>query len=181
MRRLEDAHGAQEREGKINRDEETVSLSFELTDLEDAIEGAVILAECLVSYQLNEDQMIRVPAAIVAALAQVQIRIRQLRRVVRGERDAAEIRTRHNTAVFGPDDDPDILLGAQNRGRGPYNGPGRPGNDRVANAKGAPWEIEISWQGANTSALARTAAPWLAVAEADQGSHDGQEQASGGP
>jgi hypothetical protein len=91
-------------------------VSFELTDLEDAIEGAVILAECLVTYQINEDQMVRVPAAIVAALVQAQNRIRQLRRAVRGERDAAEIRTRHNTAVLGPDDDPDILLGAQERG-----------------------------------------------------------------
>jgi hypothetical protein len=110
MRRLEDAHGAQEREGKINRDE-AVSLSFELTDLEDAIEGAVILAECLVTDQLNEDQMIRLPAAVVAALVQVQTRIRQLRRVVRGERDAREIRNRHNVALEDPGDGDDILLG----------------------------------------------------------------------
>jgi hypothetical protein len=116
MRCLQGAQGAQEREGKINEGEETVSLSFELTDLEDAIEGAVILAECLVTYQLNEDQMIRVPAAIVAALVQVQTRIRQLRRVVRGERDAAEVRTRHNAVMSRPGDDPDILLGAQERG-----------------------------------------------------------------
>ena len=104
----------------------TISLNDELAELYEALDAAHILSRALQNYGMStQEDLRRAPGAISAVLSLVQCRLRNLEQVVRGTLDAGFFWARHNDGTDrpGPDDDPDVFLGAGSRDRRPVTDP----------------------------------------------------------
>lgn len=79
-----------------------VSLDLELSTLEFALKGAEILSELQAQRGLPDAEAERdAPSCVASVLALVGVRMKHLRRAVRGEEDPAHLLEAHNSAGAG--------------------------------------------------------------------------------
>ncbi|GEL71100.1 hypothetical protein [Myxococcus virescens] len=92
--------------------EQLVSLAAELSHLGDAVSAATLLSQAVTEGALSTaEATVQAPSAVTAVLGLVHARIMQLRRVLHGAEDPADILTPHNaTGEPQPGDDPDVRL-----------------------------------------------------------------------
>lgn len=92
------------REAKAHRSPspKVVSLDLELSTLEFALKGAEILSDLQAQRGLPDaDAERHAPSCVASVLALVGVRMRHLRRAVRGEEDPAHLLEAHNSAGTG--------------------------------------------------------------------------------
>jgi len=97
----------------LRSESSAVSLNLELANLEHALRGTSLLAELLANHNLPDEEARRMaPHCIVAQLALVNARLRQVGRVIQGEEDAETLWAVHNatTPLPLPGDDGDVRL-----------------------------------------------------------------------
>jgi hypothetical protein len=99
-------------EGSAREPEKLVSLAAELSHLGDAVNAGTLLSQAMVEGTLSTaEATAQAPSAITAVLGLVHARLMQLRRVLRGVENPADILTPHNaTGEQQPGDDPDVVL-----------------------------------------------------------------------
>ena len=97
----------------LRSESSAISLNLELANIEHALRGTSLLAELLANHNLPDEEARRMaPHCIVAQLALVNARLRQVGRVIRGEEDAETLWAVHNatTPLPLPGDDGDVRL-----------------------------------------------------------------------
>lgn len=95
-----------------------VRIGWELATLEAALEGARILTDATRhgGLQTEHDDRVALPAAS-AITSLVTLRMRDLCRVLRGEKDVSDILAPHNRTDSGDPGDDDLLLPSKPRRR----------------------------------------------------------------
>lgn len=108
----DEASSAGSTEGPAEKAEELVSLAAELSHLGDAVNAATLLSQAVAEGAISTSEATaQAPSAITAVLELVHARLMQVRRVLRGYEDPADILTQHNaTGEPQPGDDPDVVL-----------------------------------------------------------------------
>jgi hypothetical protein len=90
-----------------------ISLSAELSELRNAVEGARFIANALAVSGLEDRQSeLRAPLSITAVLVLVELRIQLIERILRGEENPLDLWAPHNdtTPVRREGDDPAVVL-----------------------------------------------------------------------